>query len=107
MSDATLLTRLTEAGYRVRTDGVTLWVSPAETLSSGLRLEIAQQKAELIASVLYLRIWQELEARRVRLPDRTDTEEWLVLLHAYEALSPALGAGVTDQLELFAAAGAA
>jgi hypothetical protein len=102
MSEATLLTRLTAAGYRVRTDGSTLWISPSG-LPSGLRLEVSEHKAELIASVLYLRIWRELEARRARLPDRTDTEEWLVLLKAYEALSVALGAGVTDQLELFAA----
>ncbi len=81
---------------------MTLWVSPAATIPSGLRLEIAQQKAELIASVLYLRIWQELEARRARLPERSDDAEWEVFLRAYEALSLALGADTTDQLELFA-----
>lgn len=103
----TLLTRLAEAGYRVRTDGETLWVSPSANIPSGLRLEIAQHKAELIASVLYLRIWRELEASKARLPERTDTEEWTVLLKAYGALSLALGDETTEQLELFAAGVAA
>jgi hypothetical protein len=103
MSETTLLTRLTEAGHRVRTDGETLWVSPSATIPSGLRAKIAEHKHQLIAQVLYLRIWQELEQRRARLPDRTDAAEWEVFLRAYEALSLALGAGQTDQLELFAA----
>jgi hypothetical protein len=103
MNEETLLTRLAGLGYRVRTDGETLWVSPSGSIPSGLRLEIAERKHQLIAQVLYLRIWQELEARRERLPERTDTDDWLVLRKAYEALSVALGAGQTDQLELFAA----
>lgn len=98
-SEPTAFCRLIKGGYRLRTDGETLWVSPSAGMSEGMRADIAEHKRELIAQTLWWGIWRELEARKRRLPERTDGEEWTALLRAYELLSLALGPDVTAQLE--------